>query len=771
MNDMIFDRDYTALLMAALANTSTPGAEIEVQLSIAPQSETGFLVIDQGDAVREEVLFYHRKSWSSVYVYWINRFNPIGHDANASVLLTNSIDALNFLSDNTFQQMFIFKTSDKELKAQWGKFYIDWKTVDIADLNTLDALANKILTAGDTNFITIKDGDYNISTTYDENLYQVAEVAVNSSWVITSIERNKVFSLSWKTLDQSQIDKLATIEEWAEENVQSDYNETDTWSKTYIVNKPDLSGYEVKTSKVWTIGVDGSTFKYPTTKAVRDELKLLVPKVTGKDLSDNNLTDEIIDTINNKVDKVSGKELSENNFSDTDKAKLDWLSDYAWIDFTSWNNVNISEVVDGNWHKDISISAVTNINLGTQSSVMADIRPIGDGSNWAYYEYSEWDRYIVLKNQWYNWFDGKVLTPLDADDINWLRVYVKNEWVAWQLKLQLLIRVTDSVWAMVDTIRSIPFNANIWTGETFFDIPVIQFAWLWITWSNNIYFKIIRDASRSIESDADTVWGRLLVSSAVVDFNIPPSAIPVLPTHNYDIAPFSNTWLQGYVINISMWPVLEDWLFIPFMPDISNIWSCNVNYNSTWIKDIVTVDGLTLPDNSIIADKLTFISYDLANDRWKLLWTSWSWIWSNQVYAYEHTQTVAASTWNVNHNLLTKQVILQCYDVSGNPIEPNTYSFIDDDNISVEFTGNVAGTVVLLTTWWSVLSVTWDKHYEEDFANVDWWGTYLHNLWKYPSIVVLDAFGVEVVTEVKHNNANSITITWVWTHSWKIVAN
>jgi len=48
--------------MSPLANTSTPGAEIEVQLSVAPQSETGFLIIDQGDAVGEEILFYHRKS-------------------------------------------------------------------------------------------------------------------------------------------------------------------------------------------------------------------------------------------------------------------------------------------------------------------------------------------------------------------------------------------------------------------------------------------------------------------------------------------------------------------------------------------------------------------------------------------------------------------------------------------------------------------------------------------------------------------------------------
>lgn len=66
---------------------------------------------------------------------------------------------------------------------------------------------------------------------------------------------------------------------------------------------------------------------------------------------------------------------------------------------------------------------------------------------------------------------------------------------------------------------------------------------------------------------------------------------------------------------------------------------------------------------------------------------------------YTHTQTISASTWNVNHNLNTTDLVFSTYIQVGPdlvPIIPNNIVFVDNDNLDVTFSTSYTGKIVLI---------------------------------------------------------------------------
>jgi len=110
---MFFQKNYSTYLVSSLGNWTI--WEIQIDLNNTPESDTWFLLIDKWVVWKEENIFYHRKNWNSVFFYWVNRNNPVTHDINASVLLANSIDALNYLSQVTQQQFY-----NNLMKSLWS---------------------------------------------------------------------------------------------------------------------------------------------------------------------------------------------------------------------------------------------------------------------------------------------------------------------------------------------------------------------------------------------------------------------------------------------------------------------------------------------------------------------------------------------------------------------------------------------------------------------------------------------------------------------------
>lgn len=146
----------------------------------------------------------------------------------------------------------------------------------------------------------------------------------NTHRFITDLERvnwnNKVESSQLhEHSNKDVLDGISSekVTKWdkAEENVQSDWNTTDTTSDAYIKNKPSIP------SKVSELTNDNL---YATETYVRN--KIAEAQVGGGvDLSEYALKVDL----NEKVDKVSGKGLSTNDYTNEEKNKLANLSTVA----------------------------------------------------------------------------------------------------------------------------------------------------------------------------------------------------------------------------------------------------------------------------------------------------------------------------------------------------------------------------------------------------------------------------------------------------------
>ena len=70
----------------------------------------GYLLLEPC-TIREESIFYHRRVGNTVYCYGVNRDNPVEHLATAVVYMANSIDYMNYIIGQTYEQTFIYKKS------------------------------------------------------------------------------------------------------------------------------------------------------------------------------------------------------------------------------------------------------------------------------------------------------------------------------------------------------------------------------------------------------------------------------------------------------------------------------------------------------------------------------------------------------------------------------------------------------------------------------------------------------------------------------------
>ena len=130
---MIFQKKYKTNLSEELLSTNS--GEIEVKLNIAPVSTTWFLLFEPG-TVNEETCYYHRILWSSAFIYAINRDNPVIHAINSAVMLTNSIDALNYILSFLPEWGYIFKKSTSHIIITWWNYYINGTLYNIAEVDT-----------------------------------------------------------------------------------------------------------------------------------------------------------------------------------------------------------------------------------------------------------------------------------------------------------------------------------------------------------------------------------------------------------------------------------------------------------------------------------------------------------------------------------------------------------------------------------------------------------------------------------------------------------
>ncbi len=200
---MILQKQFKTTLSSLLSATAT--WEIQINLNIEPDSDMGFLLLENWTD-KQESIFYHRKLGTSVFCYWVNRSIPTVHATWATVLLANSIDYMNYLLDTTYEQFYIYKKSVTDIIITWGTIYKNWITFTVEDLDTSEWLIYQTLTSDAANYIYLStDNKIYITPIYDLSKYNIATVMVGIWWVISSITYVK--SLIFNTVEF--VDNLA----------------------------------------------------------------------------------------------------------------------------------------------------------------------------------------------------------------------------------------------------------------------------------------------------------------------------------------------------------------------------------------------------------------------------------------------------------------------------------------------------------------------------------------------------------------------------------
>jgi len=192
---MILQKNYKTSLTEALSNTFI--WEIEIKLANASVSNIWYILIEPW-TWNEESTFFHRKSWNSVFTYWVNRNNPVAHSNGSQVFLASSIESMNHLLSFIGEQWMIYKKTLSHIIIKWWVFYFNSTNITIPDCDTSLLVANKTLTTNSTNYIYIKQWDYFITTIQDNTLYLIWIIIVWADSEIDSIIKSNVYWI-WNT--------------------------------------------------------------------------------------------------------------------------------------------------------------------------------------------------------------------------------------------------------------------------------------------------------------------------------------------------------------------------------------------------------------------------------------------------------------------------------------------------------------------------------------------------------------------------------------------
>lgn len=199
---MKLQKDYISTL---LADVQLIWDEYRFDLSVEPVSNEWYLLIDKWWSHEEEV-FFHRKSWSSVFVYSINRWVLWTHQTGTQVLLANSISYFNHLFNQVWDSFFLYKKDLNNVIIRWGKAVLYWTPYTIPDLDT--SVSWKNLISNSINYIYVVDGNFIISSTEIENQILLYTIITDVSGMITSVNRYHIFQAPQKW------DTWATWPQW-----------------------------------------------------------------------------------------------------------------------------------------------------------------------------------------------------------------------------------------------------------------------------------------------------------------------------------------------------------------------------------------------------------------------------------------------------------------------------------------------------------------------------------------------------------------------------
>jgi len=234
-------------------------------------------------------------------------------------------------------------------------------------------------------------------------------------------------------------DKLDWIADWAETNVQPDYNETDTWVDSFIKNKPDLSVYEITDNKLTSFQDTPDDTHYISEKLAKNSLDAKVNTEDWKWLSANDFTDTLKDKLDWVEDSATAdqtdaeiKTAYENNddtnvFNDDAKNKLDWIAENAevnvQVDYTETDDTLDSFVKNkpdlsvyqttANMIDEDDMASDSDTKYPTQQSVK---KYVNDNISWSKLQYFWNNKLITESFTTADWQNQIMIWDIELDD-------------------------------------------------------------------------------------------------------------------------------------------------------------------------------------------------------------------------------------------------------------------------------------------------------------------------------------------------------------------
>lgn len=185
MSNLITQNYYTTQTVTEVQASVT--GEISIQLLSAPIWEFWILLFGEDDNMEE--IFFHRRSWNTIYTYAINRSNPKTHPVWTNVVMNDSAWIFNYLSKNVYNHFYCYKESNTSVFVFGWLIFKEW----------IIEIPNKSLTISEwMNYIYLDDNfEIQISSSYT-NKYTVW--LVTKSWSLISITKYNVlwFGKDWK---------------------------------------------------------------------------------------------------------------------------------------------------------------------------------------------------------------------------------------------------------------------------------------------------------------------------------------------------------------------------------------------------------------------------------------------------------------------------------------------------------------------------------------------------------------------------------------------
>jgi len=155
----------------------------------------------------------------------------------------------------------------------------------------------------------------------------------------------------------------------------------------------------------------------------------------------------------------------------------------------------------------------------------------------------------------------------------------------------------------------------------------------------------------------------------------------------------------------------------------------------------------------VFKDRILYICVEIASGT--PIWVPLT----NEITAYTHIQSAAASTWNITHPLNTAHVSVTVYDTSNRVVLPNEVTVNGPSSITVDFGQQAQGKVVVLTgTFDGQTKPTYAYEHYQTTPSTTW--VIPHALGRYPIVRVFIGHQEVQPASITFDSLDQTTITF-----------